>query len=176
MSNTALKNLRTFQKLCGGNTLDKVYLTTTMWDRVKPEVGERRSDELRTQYWASMITEGAHLARCRKDDDSPKQLVRQIVAREIARELSSIQEDVCELRKKFKDTSAGQQLCAELETLVKEQQERLKMIHEKKAGSDAEKLEELRTAYNERRLQIQDKLCQARELKLSWIRHFFPRR
>ena len=73
------ENLRVFQKLCGRDALNKVYLTTTMWDEVEPSVGERRLADLKTEYWRRMIAQGAQVACCRSDDDSPKTLVRQIV-------------------------------------------------------------------------------------------------
>ena len=59
--------------------LDKVYLTTAMWDEIELRAGENRLEELITGYWKTMISHGAHVARCRNDDDSPKNLVRHIV-------------------------------------------------------------------------------------------------
>ena len=79
MGSSSLKNLGSFQKLCGRDALNKVYLTTTMWDEVELSVGEGRLEELKTKYWKTMIAQGAQVARCRKDDDSPKNLVRTIV-------------------------------------------------------------------------------------------------
>ena len=79
MAGTSLKNLRVFRKLCGNDSLDKVYLTTTMWDEVESNVGERRLNELKTVYWKAIIDKGAQIARCRNDDDSSNELVRQIV-------------------------------------------------------------------------------------------------
>ena len=79
MAGTSLKNLQVFRKLCGEDALDKVYLTTTMWDEVESSVGERRLNELETVYWKVMISQGAQTARCKSSDDSSKRLVRQIV-------------------------------------------------------------------------------------------------
>lgn len=79
MAGTPLKNLRVFRKLCGKDALDKVYLTTTMWDEVESSVGEKRLDELKMEYWKTMIIQGAQIASCRCDDDSAKRLIRQIV-------------------------------------------------------------------------------------------------
>ena len=79
VAGSSLKNLRVFQKLCGRDALDKVHLTTTMWDEVELGVGERRLEELKTEYWKTMISQGAQVARCRNDDDSSKKLVRKIV-------------------------------------------------------------------------------------------------
>ena len=79
MAGTRLKSLRVFRKLCGNDSLDKVYLTTTMWDEVESSVGERRLNELKTVYWKTIIDKGAQIARCKSSDDSPRRLVRQIV-------------------------------------------------------------------------------------------------
>ena len=79
VAGSSLKDLRVFQKLCGKDALDKVYFTTTMWDEVELSVGERRLAELKAKYWRRMITQGAQVACCRSDDESPKRLVRRIV-------------------------------------------------------------------------------------------------
>ena len=79
VAGSSLRNLRMFQKLCGRDALDKVYFTTTMWDEIERTLGEKRLEELITNYWKTMISHGAQVARCRKDDDSPKNLVRHIV-------------------------------------------------------------------------------------------------
>ena len=79
MAGSSLKNFRALRKLCGRDALDKVYLTTTMWDEVELSVGERRLEELKTEYWKTMISQGAQVARCRNDNDSPRRLVQQMV-------------------------------------------------------------------------------------------------
>ena len=79
MASSSLRNLRLFRRLCGREALDKVYLTTTMWDEIELRVGEKRLEELIMEYWKTMISQGAQVARCRIDDDSPKNLVRHIV-------------------------------------------------------------------------------------------------
>ena len=52
---TPLKNLSMFEELCGKNSLQKVILTTTMWDDVHQETGEAREEELRLKYWRPML-------------------------------------------------------------------------------------------------------------------------
>ena len=47
MAGSVLKNLRVFRKLCERDALDKLYLTTTMWDEV--ELSERMLEELKTE-------------------------------------------------------------------------------------------------------------------------------
>ncbi|KAG8220474.1 hypothetical protein J3R82DRAFT_3169 [Butyriboletus roseoflavus] len=85
VAGTPLKNLRVFRKLCGKDALEKVYLTTTMWDEVEPTVGERRLDDLSSDYWKAMVSQGAHITCCRSDADLPKELIRRILAKALAR-------------------------------------------------------------------------------------------
>ncbi|KAH0828969.1 hypothetical protein J3R83DRAFT_2399 [Lanmaoa asiatica] len=169
MAGTPLKNLQLFRKLGGKDALDKVYITTTMWDEVEPRVGEMRLDELRAYYWKAMIDQGAHIACCRSDDDSPKKLIRQILSQEEARKALLLQEKMGELKKKLKDTPAGQQLYSQLETLVEKQSVLLRRINkERKATSEASLLVELQQEYDDLRMQIDERLRLMQELKLPW--------
>ena len=79
MAGISPKKFRVFRELCGRNALDKVWVTTTMWDGVELSVGERRLEEVKTEY-GQMIAHGAQVARCRSDDDSPEKLVQRIVS------------------------------------------------------------------------------------------------
>lgn len=82
MAGTPLENLQLFRKLCGRDALDKVYFTTTLWDEVDPTAGLRRLEELRQEYWKRVIIQGAQIACCRHDDDSPKKIIQRILDQE----------------------------------------------------------------------------------------------
>ena len=110
MFGTALKNLKLFQKVCGKDALNNVYLTTTMWDEVEPSVGEKRAEELRRSYWGTMIAQGSHMARFKLDDGSAKQLIQQIVARDAPRKALLIQREMVDMKKKLKQTTAGRRV------------------------------------------------------------------
>ena len=167
------KNLRNLRKVCGKDAMSKLYLTTTMWDKVDPRVGEKRMDDLRGGYWKSLIGQGAQITRCRSDDGSMKQLVRQILARETPRKALLIQDEMAEQNMELKQTAAGQQLYSQLEALVEKQMDLLRRIDkERKAAANAEVLEELQTEYSELRVQIDDRLRQMQELKLPLLKRF----
>ena len=180
MAGTPLKNLRVFRKLCGRDALGKVYLTTTMWDEVDRSVGERRLDELKTDYWKAMIAYGAQIARCRNDDDSPKRIIEQILDQEAVRKGLLLQEEMADLKKELKETEAGQELYSQLETLVEKQMALLRKIdEERKAASETSVVADLRAEYKELRVQIDDRLRQMEDLKLSRLKNilrFFSRR
>ena len=173
MAGTPLKNLQVFRKLCGKDALDKVYLTTTMWDEIESSVGERRLDELKAEYWKAMISQGAQIAFCRSDDDSPKRLFRQILARDTLHKALLIQDEMAEQKMELKQTATGQQLYSQLEALVEKQMDLLRRIDKERKGvANAEILEELQTEYSELRVQIDDRLRQMQELKLPLWKRF----
>ena len=180
MVDTPLKNLQAFRKLCGRDALGKVYLTTTMWDEVDRSLGERRLDELKTDYWKVMIIQGAQIARCRSDDDSSKRIIQQILDQEAVRKVLLLQEEMADLKKELKATETGQELYSQLDKLVEKQMVLLRRIdEERKATSEASVLAELQTEYNDLRVQIDDKLRQTQELKLLPLRkplRFFSRK
>ena len=171
MAGTSLKNLRVFRKLCGQDALDKVYLTTTMWDKVDLNVGEWRLEALKTDYWKSMIMQGAMVAHCRNDDDSPNKVIKNILVQEAARKAVLLQEEMTDLKKELKETAAGQELYSQLEKLVEKQLVLLQRIgKERKAASDPNVLAELQAEYNDLRVQIDDRLRQMQTLKLSRLK------
>ncbi|KAF8553435.1 hypothetical protein OG21DRAFT_1245167 [Imleria badia] len=173
MAGKPLRNLRMFQKMCGRDALDKVYLTTTMWDEVDQSVGEKRLHELAAEYWKAMIQQGAQIVRCRSDDDSPKKIIQQILDQEATRRVALLQVEMADLKKELRETEAGQELYSQLEKLVEKQMVLLQRIDkERKAAqdSDASVLVELQAEYNELRDKIDDRLRQMQELKLSWFR------
>jgi hypothetical protein len=172
MAGTPLKNLRVFRKLCGRDALGKVYLTTTMWDEVDRNVGERRLDELKTDYWKAMVIQGAQIARCRSDDDSPKRIIQQILEKEAPSSVLLLQEEMVALKKELKETEAGKELYSQLEHLVEKHVVLLRRIaKERKAASEASVLVELQTEYNDLRVQIDDKLRQMQEPKLLRLKN-----
>lgn len=116
MTDASLKNLLMFRELCGKDTLEKVYFTTTMWDEVIEDVGETRLSQLRMDYWMEMIDLGAQIARCRSDNDSPKELIRHIVLQKGEGKTLLIQREMVELKKGLWETSAGKQLLDEEST------------------------------------------------------------
>ncbi|KAF8420556.1 hypothetical protein L210DRAFT_3425066 [Boletus edulis BED1] len=172
MAGTPLKNLRVFRKLCGKDALDKVYLTTTMWDEVDQSVGERRLKELGTEYWESMIIQGAEVVCLQNNEDSAKKIVQQILSQEVAHKAVLLQEEMADLRKELEETQAGQELYSQLEKLVERQMVLLKRIdEERKVASKGGVLDELQGEYNGLRVQIDGKLRQMQELKLSWLKN-----
>ncbi|KAF8131965.1 hypothetical protein EV363DRAFT_1164376, partial [Boletus edulis] len=74
--------------------------------------------------------------------------------------------------KELEETQAGQELYSQLEKLVERQMVLLKRIdEERKVASKGGVLDELQGEYNGLRVQIDGKLRQMQELKLSWLKN-----
>ncbi|KAG9312302.1 P-loop containing nucleoside triphosphate hydrolase protein [Chiua virens] len=173
MAGTPLKNLRVFQKLCGKDALDKVYLTTTMWDEVDERVGERRLEELRSDYWKAMISQGAQVVCCRGVDETPKSLIRDILKKEGRRRVR-LQEEMVEMQLEIKETEAGQELYSQLEGMVQKQTEILRKIGEAKKGAKDDKVvSDLEKEYVDLQAKIDEKIQEMEKLKLPRMRRFF---
>ena len=65
MAGTPFKNLRTFRKMVGSDSMSSVALVSTMWGPSSGREEEDRDVLLQTtpQYWGNMIKEGARAHR-----------------------------------------------------------------------------------------------------------------
>ena len=63
MRGTPLRNLKMFEQLCGSGGLANVILTTTFWGQVIPDVGSQREEQLKSEFWAEMMSHGCRVAR-----------------------------------------------------------------------------------------------------------------
>ena len=68
-----------FEKLCGKNVFGKIILTTTMWDHIDDATGQLRENELKEQYWRSMIELGSTTVRYRNTKDSAGEIISKIL-------------------------------------------------------------------------------------------------
>ena len=68
-----------FEKLCGKNAFGNIILTTTMWDHIDDATGQLRENELKEQYWRSMIELGSTTVRYRNTKDSAGEIISKIL-------------------------------------------------------------------------------------------------
>ena len=76
---SALKDLHMFLRLCGDGAIRNVVLATTQWTKVKPELGERRENQLRDTYWRGMLAVGSRMMRFGDSFDAAWQMVDDVV-------------------------------------------------------------------------------------------------
>lgn len=148
MQGSAMMNLVMFKKLCGHDALKNVTLVTTMWDKVDPDDGARRENQLRTtaEYWGSMLTQGLRMDRHHNTRDSAMRLLERFVRQPDA--TLSIQQEMVLGKKSLNDTEAGKGLISELakaeERFKKKLEDTASMMLEALEARDREAAEGLR--------------------------------
>ncbi|KAJ7587383.1 kinase-like domain-containing protein [Mycena floridula] len=108
MRATSLRNLKMLKELCGDNALANVIHVTTCWDRVTEEVGARREQQLKSEFWNAYIQNGSRIARFHSDFDSAWQILG-LLDVTTPRPLL-LQKEMVDQKKKLRQTSAFQSL------------------------------------------------------------------
>lgn len=131
MGGMALRNLSIFKKLCGDEGLSCVVLATTMWGLVSREEGERREHDLSTkpEYWAGMVSRGSRVLRLDKGVFSAMAVIEHILAQR-RRITLDIQQEMAS-GKTLDETSAGQEMQADLIALQRKDKPDMAMLREK---------------------------------------------
>ncbi|KAK3315443.1 P-loop containing nucleoside triphosphate hydrolase protein [Apodospora peruviana] len=115
MQGSALTHFNIFQELCGEEAFGNVILLTTMWDQLEHVgVGMRRQQELREEYWSSMVEHGSHV---RKFHPASASLAEGLVCRLLEKDniVLQVQKDVMEQGKALEATAVGRFVVERLE-------------------------------------------------------------
>jgi hypothetical protein len=115
LGGTARKNLEMFTKLCGEESYGAVVLATTMWERVPPDEGDRREQELRAtgEFYKSMLDNGAHLLRHMDNRNSTMAILSHLINRGKTTVLA-MQHEMSEQKLELQQTAAGKELNNEI--------------------------------------------------------------
>ncbi|CAL1717341.1 unnamed protein product [Somion occarium] len=162
MGGVARKNFHLFKKLCGDDALKSVVIATNMWGGVEPGLGEQREIELASndKFFKPALEKGSKLVRHDNTRISAENIIREIMG--YPRLGLSIQIEVVDQHKSIGDTSAGQDLKAELEAEIEKQKEEKKKLQEEMdevlALNDKkhqEELDDLKTSLHELNKELQ---------------------
>nr|ACZ59445.1 hypothetical protein [Pleurotus ostreatus] len=135
MAGTPLKNLKMFAQLCGTAAADRVILVTTMWGRVKQDVGAKREEELKSKFWKDMIDKKAKVARFEASFDSAWAIIGRVYE-PLEREAVLLQEELADLQKKLSETGAGKTLYNTLQKQLDEEKRLLKELYDEAERQD----------------------------------------
>lgn len=131
MGGTGLRNLLMFKKLCGDDFYPRVFLVTTMWDKVSQSEGVSRECELidKSQFWGSMLEKGATTERHWGNRDSAMSILGHVLMNQKATldAALDVQKELVDQRKRLDETSAGQHFEVEL---VKQREKHRKEIQQ----------------------------------------------
>jgi hypothetical protein len=115
----AMRNIRTFKKLCGDDGLSRTVLVTTFWRYVTPEEGRRREEELlsRGTLWKFITDRGGKAFQYRETEDSAKQVIDYILESKLGKAALTIQVDIVDRGKKLGETEAGEEVKVQMAVL-----------------------------------------------------------
>lgn len=168
MNGNPLKNLRVFEKLCGED-FKGIVLTTTMWNDVDEDEGERRENELRTEFWKCMINRGSSVKRFYGNRKSAFDILAPIFDEANHRSALLLQKEMNDLGLQLKQTAAGRTLHSELGELVKRYQECMERLRSelREQTLDPKQLEVLTKGYETVSKQLQHATEDLKKMKLS---------
>ena len=174
MAGTPLKNLRMFEQLCGKNAFNHVILTTTMWGEVDEETGIAREEELKSNYWQSMLERGSTTDRFMQTRESALRLIGPLIDAANNKSSLLLQQELVDMRTQLPATSAGIRLFTEMENLVKKRQEVLNQIRNalKHSNEDEDEDEDkttlpgLQEEFQRLKMQLDETVVEMRKLKL----------
>jgi hypothetical protein len=124
-----------FKELCGKDSFKSIILATTMWDDIDERTGSQREDELKNNYWKSMIKLGSRLVRFHNTEESAWDIVGQFTG---IRQPLQLQVELVEEKKPLTETAAGLVLYDWLEGLIAQIRQLIKNIEDwlRKAPKD----------------------------------------
>ena len=97
-----------FKELCGRDNFRNVALVTTMWDEVSEDEGQRHEEELRNDFWQSMIKRGSTTHRFHLTRESAWDIINTIsVSPPDERRPLQIQREMVDENKPVHKTSAA---------------------------------------------------------------------
>ncbi|KAF9450922.1 hypothetical protein P691DRAFT_757794 [Macrolepiota fuliginosa MF-IS2] len=169
MAGSPLKNLRMFGELCGDVAMNQVILVSTMWEKMRADIGAGREAELKDKFWKPLIERGSGVARLEKSDSTEEawSIVEKLIKQKEEREAVLLQEELVELGIKLNETQAGKTLYTGLQRLLADQRESLRSLLAQVEKSDDPALtKELKKEYARIEDQFQKTFEEVKKLKI----------
>ena len=163
------------EELCGKNALQKVILTTTMWDEVDQEKGETREAELRSRYWRPMLQRNSTINRFRRTRESAFTVIDPIIDIANTRFSALLQQEMKDMRKKFLSTpqASEQELLSKIEGLLEQREDLLRRIRNeiKRRADDDMILKPLQDEYQKLKINVESTISDLHRLKIPIGKH-----
>lgn len=157
-----------FTRLCGDKAISHVVLMTTMWRDIRLEVGEGREEELKCQYWRTMIKMGSEVVRFGDTAESAWNVIDIAVAGRVTDpQALLLQEELVDLHLRLSETEAGKALYGSLRHLLEEQKSEIRRMQEKALANDDDGLtNELRVKCEDLERKLQNTVQQLAKMKI----------
>lgn len=131
MGGTARQNLRMFHKICGQDSLKNVVIVTTMWDKVSPEDGKRREEELRSSetLFKPLLDEGAAMYRHDGTPASASAIIDHLLCTQ-ERMTTQIVHELLYQQRTLEETTAGAEIQSELRAILQKHTAEIRGLEE----------------------------------------------
>ena len=141
-----------FRKLCGNKFLNNVVIVTTMWDKVSPEEGSQREQELKSgkNLFKPLLDGGAIMIRHDRTPKTASSVINHLLKKDAT--ITQIVHELVEEKKALAETDAGTELNNDIQTLIKqhkEEMESFKADMERATHAEFHKLARLMTEVDE---------------------------
>ncbi|KAK7682651.1 hypothetical protein QCA50_014451 [Cerrena zonata] len=149
MGGVARRNFRLFRELCGEDALKNVVIVTNMWGDVTLQVGEAREAELARSdhFYRAILDKGAHMLRHDNTLESARAIIS--AAMGLIPEALLVQHEMVDEELYVSETSAGQELQADLDKQAKVYRDNISAIKQEMveilAKRDAARNQELQS-------------------------------
>ncbi|CAF9921427.1 MAG: hypothetical protein HETSPECPRED_004538 [Heterodermia speciosa] len=167
MEGSSLTNFRAFQRLCGENTFEHIFLCTTFWDCVSKSLGIQREKELceNPEFWAKMKDKGSKVVRIENYAQSKDVLLQMAQKSKVTLD---IQKEMVEERLSLDNTKVGRIINAQMAQMAQmELEHKAEMAIElkKRDEENRRRTEELNSIMNAQQRLWEDQQAEQARLK-----------
>lgn len=171
------KNLEMFRKLTGEKNLKNVILATSMWDRVTPEEGQQREDQLKSTFWKLLLVMGAKAVRHEASSaESASKIASMLLGNKPF--YLQLQEEMGKDNKALRDTAAGREVMLELVRMKEEHSRELAEMEnliQSSARESESVIEALREHYQSQLAELNRTLGDERRMNEAAVRSLTDR-
>jgi hypothetical protein len=170
MKGTPLRNWRAFEKICGDH-FNKVVLSTTMWDDVDIEQGQKRTQELLN--FCKVRARGWFMQPFLRDHKSAADVLTAIVEH-TTRQPLQLQKEISDVRLSPKQTTAARALFFQLAVLARltHQEIEQNLVAMNKRGVDPKEVVKLEGKYRDLTTLLGQLALRMNDLKETSWEHF----
>lgn len=152
MGGVTLRNLRTFKKLCGSESLRNVAVVTTRWDQlIEESTGVERERELKTNpnFFQPLAAAGARFLRHNNTPESASRIMLKLLENDPI--VLQIQKELAEGRN-LQETEAGTEVNQYLNEVIRNHKEELERVRK-----------EMREAFEEKNKALEEELKRTKD-------------
>lgn len=165
MPDSLHQNLPMFGELCGWGKMSQVTLVLTMWDKVQPEVGAAREQELRELFSGPVADNGLYVDRLEEGGlEEAWGIVDRLIAEHEKRVVALLRQKLLRFETQLNKTETGREIYESFHELLLDGEGVVKSLLAQVEESSGSVEKGLREEYAKMKEQFQSTLRKAKEL------------